>query len=359
MPKIILFEKSFASHPKSIYWSSRNEDKPDMCALNSHTKYWFNCDKCCHDFEITLLNINQSNNWCPYCYNRKLCNLNNCITCFNKSFASHPKHIYWSELNTCKPIEVIKGSEKKYYFNCDKCHHKLLISLKHISTGGRWCAYCSHQKLCKEDNCTMCLHNSFASVENSKYLYDKTLNPRMLFKSTNKKYNFECNKCLNIFETQLCDITKGVWCPNCYNKTEEKLYNQLKQFYIVKRQFKPLWCKNQSTNKYLPFDFVIEELKIIIEQDGPQHFKQIGNWQSPELTFKNDIYKMNCANQNGYSIIRILQKDIWHNKYDWVQELCDNINKIKYDNRVQNIYMCKNNEYKNFDENLEIPKLCC
>jgi very-short-patch-repair endonuclease len=359
MSKNIAFENSFALHPKSMYWSDRNEVKSESCSLNSHKKYWFNCDKCSHEFESTLLNINQSNNWCPYCYNRKLCNLSECNTCFNKSFASHPKSVYWSELNICKPIEVIKGSEKKFHFNCDKCHHKLLISLKHISTRDQWCPYCSHQQLCKEDNCNMCLQNSFASVENSKYLFDKNINPRTLFKSTNKKHKFECNKCFNTFETQLSDITKGVWCPNCYNKTEEKLYNQFKNLYIIKRQFKPLWCKNPETNKYLPFDFVIEELKIIIEQDGPQHFKQIGKWQSPELTLKNDIYKMNCANVNGYSIIRILQKDIWYNKYDWFQELCHNIEKIKNDGIIQNIYMCKNNEYKNFDENLEIPKLCC
>ena len=58
---------------------------------------------------------------------------------------------------------------------------------------------------------------------------------------------------------------------------------------------------------------------------------------------------MKCANENGYSVIRILQKDIWHNRYNWLQELLDHINKIVLDNRVQNIYMCKNDEYKNFD----------
>jgi len=339
--KEIPFEKSFASHLKSVYWSDRNEVKPENCALNSHKKYWFNCDKCEHEFDANLLNINQSNNWCPFCYNRKLCNSSECNTCFNKSFASHPKHIYWSDLNTCKPIEAIKCSEKKYYFNCDKCHHNLLISLKCISSQGRWCSYCSHQKLCDDINCNKCLQNSFASVENSKYLYDKTINPRKLFKSTNIKHKFECNKCSSIFETQLADITKGVWCPYCYNKTEEKLFNELKNYFNVKRQFKPNWCKNPSTNKFLPYDFVIEDIKIIIEQDGPQHFKQVGNWQSYELTQKNDFYKMKCANQNGYSVIRILQKDIWHNKYDWLNELLSNINKIQNNGIVQNIYMGK------------------
>ena len=58
---------------------------------------------------------------------------------------------------------------------------------------------------------------------------------------------------------------------------------------------------------------------------------------------------MKCANENGFSVIRILQKDVYKNKYDWLHELCENIEKIIYEERVQNIYMCKNNEYKDFN----------
>jgi len=53
--------------------------------------------------------------------------------------------------------------------------------------------------------------------------------------------------------------------------------------------------------------------------------------------------------ENGFSIIRILQKDVYKNKYNWVKELSETIEKNINDNRVQNIYMCKNNEYKDFD----------
>jgi very-short-patch-repair endonuclease len=334
---------TFASHPKSQFWSKRNNGIPSDYALNCHKKCWF----LGHEFESTLLNINLGNNWCPYCYNRKLCG--KCDVCYNKSFASHPKAIYWCESNEHNPLFVLKGSEKKCYFNCDKCNHKLYIGLKGISSQGRWCSYCSHQKLCENNECQMCWNNSFASVENSKYLHNKTINPRMIFKSTNKKYKFNCDKCSQTFETILSDITNGIWCPFCVNKTEGKLYDELVTYYEVKRQFKPMWCKNLKTNKYLPYDFVIPELKIIVEQDGPQHFKQVGNWQSPQLTKINDIYKMKCANENGYSVIRILQKDIWHNRYDWLQELTNNIDKIVAEKRVQNIYMCKNDEYKDFD----------
>jgi len=49
-----------------------------------------------------------------------------------------------------------------------------------------------------------------------------------------------------------------------------------------------------------------------------------------------------------FSVIRILQKDVYFNKYDWFNELCENIEKISNEKIFQNIYMCKNNEYKDF-----------
>jgi hypothetical protein len=58
---------------------------------------------------------------------------------------------------------------------------------------------------------------------------------------------------------------------------------------------------------------------------------------------------MKCANENGYSIIRIVQEDVFKDKYNWLQELLDNIHKIVSEKVVQNIYMCKKDEYKDFD----------
>ena len=338
----------FSENPKSKFWSDRNEKKPDEVALNSHKKFWFDCE-CGHQFESSLLNINQGNNWCGFCSYppKKLCYDENCKSCFVNSFASHEKSIYWSNENEVTSRQVFKNADrKKFKFNCE-CGHKLEMNLKQISSQGHWCSYCSHQKLCEDKECKMCFNNSFASVEKSKYLNDKNINPRTLFKSTNKKFDFDCDVCNKVFTCQLSDITKGVGCSFCVNKTELILFNKLKEKYnTLKTQYKVDWCKNK---KHLPFDFVIEERRIIIELDGKQHFEQIGNWQSPEETQLNDIYKMKCATKNGFSVIRILQKDVYYNKYYWLNELTNNIEKITNDNRVQNIYMCKNNEYKNFD----------
>jgi len=83
-----------------------------------------------------------------------------------------------------------------------------------------------------------------------------------------------------------------------------------------------------------------------------QHFKQVSNWQSPEETNSNDKYKMECANKNNFSIIRLLQEDVFYDTYNWVNELDANIKKIITDKIIQNIFMCKNNEYDIFTNDI-------
>jgi hypothetical protein len=84
------FNKSFASHEKSKYWSDKNDDvKPRQAFKSSGKKYWFNCDKCNHEFESALYKINVMNRWCPYCANQKLCEKKDCPSCLENSFALH------------------------------------------------------------------------------------------------------------------------------------------------------------------------------------------------------------------------------------------------------------------------------
>jgi len=138
-------------------------------------------------------------------------------------------------------------------------------------------------------------------------------------------------------------INQKCGCPSCVNKTEFLFLKKIQEFYpTLKKQYKVEWCKNKNC---LPFDFVIEELKIIIEIDGPQHFIQVANWTSPEIQKEKDKYKINCANENGFSVIRLLQIDIFKNKFDWIEELKLSISKINNEQRIQNIFICKNNEY--------------
>ena len=214
-----------------------------------------------------------------------------------------------------------------------------------ITNNDSWCPYCANKKLCNNiKNCISCKNKTFASVERSKnWSIKNKKKPTEVFKSSSEIFIFDCDKCNNEFKSRVSHITDGSWCPNCRYKTEEKLTTILRKIYpLIKTQVKFDWCKNI---KHLPFDFCLEEQKIIIECDGESHWKQVAKWKTPEHNRERDLYKMKCANENGYSMIRIVQEDVFKDKYHWLQELLENIDKIVSKKVIQNIYMCKKNEY--------------
>ncbi len=59
---------------------------------------------------------------------------------------------------------------------------------------------------------------------------------------------------------------------------------------------------------------------------------------------------MKSANINGFSVIRILQEDVLENKFNWQNEIIITITKIFNENKVQNIFICKNDEYNKYQK---------
>jgi very-short-patch-repair endonuclease len=352
-------EKSFASHEKSKYWSSKNELKPRDVFKSSGNKYIFNCS-CNHEFEKVLDSINNSG-WCIFCVGQKICNDINCQSCFEKSFANYDdkeKLLCWSndnkdeEGNIITPRDVFKSAGTKYIFSCN-CGHQFESLLSSITSNGSWCPYCCNppKQLCNDINCKSCFEKSFASYEKSKFWSLKNeLKPRDIFKkSSTNKYIFNCNKG-HEFENTTSNISIGVWCPYCKNKTEQKLFETLQiDFPDLKHQFKEDWCKNPLTNKHLPFDFVLEKEKIIIELDGRQHFEQVSNWSTPEEQYERDTYKMECANQNRYSIIRITQEDVLNDTFDWYKMLKESIETIIQKESIENHFISYEEDYTHFN----------
>ena len=334
------FKKSFASHPKSKFWSVKNELKPINYHINSTKQIIFNCDVCNHEFIMGLSSVTSEKQWCPYCAHQKLCD-NDCEMCFENSFASSKYSVYWSDLNTCEPRSIFKSSNKIYIFKCNVCNHIRNISPKKINLC-KWCNYCENRALCDDENCTFCFNKSFASHYRVDNWSDKNIiTPRMCLLNSNKKYIFNCTLCQKEYITILTIITKhNSWCPCKKNKTETKLYDHLlieyKEQTIIK-EMKFDWCKNI---KKLAFDFLIENYKLIIELDGRQHMEAIPNWKSdPIEQQKTDMYKMECANNNGYSIIRILQEDVHHNKNNWSTNLKKAISIIQTHTSPTNIFI--------------------
>ena len=119
-------------------------------------------------------------------------------------------------------------------------------------------------------------------------------------------------------------------CPHCYNKTEGILGVILKNNFSYKiinnRGFD--WCKKKNKLRY---DFIIEDLNIIIELDGRQHFEKVRIFKNtdPQEQLKNDIFKNECAMKNGYTMIRVFQEDIYKEKTDILLKLILSIQRYK------------------------------
>jgi hypothetical protein len=320
------FDKSMASSPKAKCWSPKNYKKPRDVFLHSHKKWLFDCDKCNHTIEKKPSDVTKGE-WCPYCASTKLCKDETCEHCFNRSFASSSTASFWSSKNKESPREVFRGSDKKILFDCQECGHEFSIVLsEHLR--GNWCPYCSNKKLCKND-CGYCFSKSFASSDRAEFWsLENKMRPRDIFLSSGKKYKFFCDKG-HTFSSKLDNIKKGRWCSLCRHKTEQKLLSYLSDVYgSVTHQAKFEWAKNPETSKFLPYDFCLPDLKIIIELDGPQHFRQISNWGSPEDIQERDALKEQMAEENGYWVIRLLQEEVWDDKGDWKSVLVDTIKYI-------------------------------
>lgn len=267
------FNKSFASHEKATFWNhDKNSLKPRQVFKNAKLKYFFKCNICEHDFDISPQTINGQEQFCPYCVNQKLCDNEKCMLCFDKSFANNSFSKYWSDKNELSPRQIFNRTHKKFMFNCRECKHELEIGLSHIRENKLNCIYCGSKELCNDDKCEHCLTKSFKSHPKSRFWsVNNTVSPRQVFKTTHLKYLFDCTECKSEFLMSLSSISNGSWCNLCVNKTEKMLKDWLIYKYGIENiihQYKVM----DGEKKYF-YDFYLPNLDLIIELDGLQHFE--------------------------------------------------------------------------------------
>uniref|UniRef100_A0A6C0I6B4 DUF559 domain-containing protein n=1 Tax=viral metagenome TaxID=1070528 RepID=A0A6C0I6B4_9ZZZZ len=236
---------------------------------------------------------------------------------------------------------VYNGIDNLITIICNKTGHGEFEQTPYLHIKGCGCPTCAIENLGQNR-----ISNKEEFIEKAIKIHEDTYDySDVEYIKSNIKIRIRC-KTHGIFEQTPNGHLCGSGCPYCVNKTEGKLYNKMQSVYpSLIAQFKQEWCRKQ---KHLPFDFCIQDHKIIIELDGLQHFKQVSNWCSPDEQFENDKFKEECANNNGYSVIRLLQHDVFYDTYDWVKELCDSIEELKNGDEIANIYLCKNNEYANY-----------
>ncbi len=117
-------------------------------------------------------------------------------------------------------------------------------------------------------------------------------------------------------------------CGICKNKTESRLlewFQSHPKFSNVITQSRYDWCRNPTSGMLLSFDFeiIVDDVQVMIELDGPQHFRQVSNWGDTKSIIERDVYKARQALSNNYALIRISQEDVWNDRHgiEWKSEL--------------------------------------
>ena len=235
---------------------------------------------------------------------------------------------------------------------CPKCE-KYFSQAPHSHLSGCGCPTCKLEKMReragrqKRKAGDEFKEKAIAKHGEGKFLYD-----RVEYDTARKHVQIWCSKCEKYFPQTPNDHLRGQGCPTCCNKTEKKVHDELIKHYLgLIWGFKANWCKNSETNRYYPFDFCIKEKSVIIELDGGHHFEDVEHFKSSfEDRHRVDLVKQVDANASGFRVIRLMQEDVWSDKYDWLTELLKNIE----DDTKQNIFMCKNGEYDFFIESMEM-----
>ena len=186
---------------------------------------------------------------------KKLCGLQECVTCFKRSFASSPRAVFWhKEKNSVSPLCVRKHSNKKYWFTCGECGHTFDKALNSVHYS--WCRFCAGA-LCGEKSCSKCFERSFAIHPRSQSIVSDTpVNLLKVALRSGKKLSFLCDKCGHTFSAMVNNVTsKESWCPYCCKGGGTlKLCNKNKCTFCYEKSLASHWIAKSwhSKNKETP-----------------------------------------------------------------------------------------------------------
>lgn len=262
--------------------------------VNSDTKVKIYCYKC-NGYFLTMPTDILSGKRCGNCYRLKRKLLEKFIE------QANAKHNFQYEYQDT----IYVNDWTKIIVKHKQCNKTFIVTPSHHLQGTR-CSHCykSHRKTTQTF-----IEEARAVHGHDLYNYDS-----VVYKNAKTDVTIFCNRCKQYFNQKAeSHTTQGCGCPYHANKTENQLYEWLvEQKFDVTRQekFPSLF------DKWSRFDFYIENLNIIIELDGEQHFKQVSNWESPEEVQKKDKNKMQFCYEYGITVIRIYRLDIADNG-DW------------------------------------------
>lgn len=255
-----------------------------------------------------------------------------------------------AELAKTKTTEKFREEVKKLtkgtlelkgeYFGCDThtevfcTKHKLTISVRPTSIirGKKVCPKCNAEYLsmCQRKDQKL-FEKQLAHKHNGRII---SLEP---YVNTHTKIKFKCTACCSEFKSEPNSVLRISGCPWCKQSKGELLIagvlTKLGIDFETQKTFPDCTFKRE-----LPYDFYIEEYRVLIEFDGEQHYKPIeffGGKTAFEYQKIRDNIKNDFAKKNGFTLLRIrgnMSEDCVRKKIENIlQEVTQKPYQIGYD----------------------------
>lgn len=252
----------------------KNIISPYEISISSTKKQYFKCPKGLHDSELKdLNNIRKQfgSGRCCRCDSLGQYGIDN----ISKNFIEK----YWSDKNKISPMLINKNSQKKIWIKCNNTeyHDDYEISAINFYRGKR-CPYCAGKKVSYYDSLGI-THPSVIDIWSSK----NKNTPYEFLPKSNKMIWWKCenNRHKDYKRTISASVVSDFNCPSCVRERKESFLQEKVRLYIsslfdnVLHEYnctlKPI---NPETNRIMPYDNEVVDIKLIIEVNGMQHYSE-------------------------------------------------------------------------------------
>jgi len=212
-------------------------------------------------------------------------------------------------------VNYINSYLKKVKIKCIY-HNSFFYQLPQDHTHGYGCPLCGRDKMTGRTPLTFKQFVLQAEKVHGKrkYYYDKNN-----FKNSYSKIKIKCKK-HGFFVQRASSHLNGVGCPHCVNKNEGKVKDLLYQYFKYWTIFphKKIWDSYKDYNHRRYCDFLLEKdnIKIMIEYDGAQHFRPVRFYSIGEDRAKEKFKQLQLKDKLDYQFCKENNIILHRIKYD-------------------------------------------
>jgi len=128
------------------------------------------------------------------------------------------------------------------------------------------------------------------------------------YKNNRTQVLMKHSTCGHIYKVRPHDFLAGNRCPYCRESKGERLVDSILSQLKIPYEFQKVFDDCGRKNQWLPFDFYVPEIKLLIEYDGIQHFEPVKYYGGEKKLVdqrRRDTLKNEYAVSHNMSILRI------------------------------------------------------